>query len=471
MPMDSGIAAPFPPEARGTPLRREVWAWSALAIASLGVSGVFALLLAVSRIPGVESVFPWPLGFFHKGLVIHVVFSFVVWFLAAFGAMLTLATGAVSGGVSRLNGLGSIATGAVALSGPMLFIPALLDRGEATLNNYVPVIIDPLYYAGLIVLGVGLAAASLRFLLSLRGSRGPHAPEIAAMACAAIIYLVSLVCFGLAALLLWGQVPSHAFNEELFWGGGHVLQILNTLLLVIAWIVLARIAAPSDARSRTLLLVSSAVLVATALIGPWFYAIYPPFSADQTEMFSDLQYALGPPTVLVALALLFNPGLRGAWSTPPMRCIAVSILVFAVGGVFGLFVDGADTRTPAHYHGVIAGVTLAFMGLFLDILLPVLDRPVAAGKLRAAAVYCFGFGQLVACVGLFVAGGYGAPRKTAGSDQGLEDWGAIVGMGMNGAGGLVAVVGGVLFIWIVAAALIGNPTRERDPVAGASRPL
>ena len=45
---------------------------------ALGVAGAFALLLAISRVPGVETVFPWPLGFFHKGLVIHVVFSFVV---------------------------------------------------------------------------------------------------------------------------------------------------------------------------------------------------------------------------------------------------------------------------------------------------------------------------------------------------------------------------------------------------------
>ena len=30
-----------------------------------------------------------------------------------------------------------------------------------------------------------------------------------------------------------------------------------------------------------------------------------------------------------------------------------------VGAFLGLFVDGADTRTPAHYHGVIAAIMLA----------------------------------------------------------------------------------------------------------------
>ena len=72
--------------------RRELWAWSALAILSLGVAGVFALLLALSRTPGIQDAVPWPLDFFRKGLVIHVVFAFIIWFLAMFGAIMHLAT-------------------------------------------------------------------------------------------------------------------------------------------------------------------------------------------------------------------------------------------------------------------------------------------------------------------------------------------------------------------------------------------
>src|SRR5512144_1481955 len=72
-------------------VRREVAAWCALAIAALGIAGAFALLLAMSRVPGIATVMPWPVGFFGKGLVIHVVFSFVVWFLAAFAVLATAA--------------------------------------------------------------------------------------------------------------------------------------------------------------------------------------------------------------------------------------------------------------------------------------------------------------------------------------------------------------------------------------------
>ena len=128
----------------GSALRGELRGWCGIAVGSLAIAGVFAFLLALSRIPGIESFFSWPLGFFHKGLVIHVVFSFVIWFLAVFGGLLVVATHAVAGPSPRLSGLGRAAMLAMSAALPLLFVPALLDRGEATLNTYVPPIIDPI---------------------------------------------------------------------------------------------------------------------------------------------------------------------------------------------------------------------------------------------------------------------------------------------------------------------------------------
>ncbi|MBT4219266.1 MAG: hypothetical protein HOE26_04770, partial [Rhodospirillaceae bacterium] len=75
----------------------ELRGWAGLAMLSLAIAGVFALLLALSRVPGIQDIFPWPLDFFQKGLVIHVVFSFAVWFLAVMGALLHLATARLAG--------------------------------------------------------------------------------------------------------------------------------------------------------------------------------------------------------------------------------------------------------------------------------------------------------------------------------------------------------------------------------------
>ncbi len=436
--------------------RRELWAWSAVAIGALAIAGVFAALLAISRIPGVETIFPWPLEFFRKGLVIHVIFSFVVWFLAVFGALLQLAAGQSAQREIRHAWLGKLAVMGMAAAFPLLFIPALMDRGEPTLNNYIPVIIDPLYYAGLAVMAVSMTLAVTRLFLN-RPTLSASTPLAAPMAGAGVIFLVALVCFGLAFGELAGQSPSYTFNEELFWGGGHILQFLNTLLMLVGWSILATSASGRPVPGRAVMLTATALLVLSAFAGPLFYGVYEPFSAAQTDAFTNLQYALAVPPVLVAVGALAWIRRPLPWAKPAFLCLVASMAVFGAGGILGLFVDGADTRTPAHYHGVIAGVSLVFMGLFYEVFLPVLGRPLARGKTIYAQIWLFAGGQFAACIGLFLAGGFGAPRKTAGDAQGLEGIGAIAGMTLNGVGALFAVIGGILFIWLVAKALLRTP--------------
>ena len=48
--------------------------------------------------------------------------------------------------------------------------------------------------------------------------------------------------------------------------------------------------------------------------------------------------------------------------------------------------------------------------------------------------------------GLAWSGGYGVQRKTAGVAQGLEGVGQTAGMGLMGLGGLISVLGGLLFL-------------------------
>ena len=54
-------------------------------------------------------------------------------------------------------------------------------------------------------------------------------------------------------------------------------------------------------------------------------------------------------------------------------------------------------------------------------------------------------------IGLVWSGGYGVQRKVAGSEQVLRSTEEVLGMGLMGLGGLIAIVGGVMFVVIVAA--------------------
>ena len=68
-------------------------------------------------------------------------------------------------------------------------------------------------------------------------------------------------------------------------------------------------------------------------------------------------------------------------------------------------------------------------------------------------------GQVLHSLGLFIAGGYGAQRKTVGDAEILETLGAQVGLYGMGIGAVIAVAGGVMFIWITGRALL----RRVDP--------
>jgi hypothetical protein len=59
-------------------------------------------------------------------------------------------------------------------------------------------------------------------------------------------------------------------------------------------------------------------------------------------------------------------------------------------------------------------------------------------------------------LGLVWSGGYGVQRKVAGSEQVLRSASEVAGMGLMGLGGAVAIVGGLLFVVVVARALRGR---------------
>jgi len=109
-------------------------------------------------------------------------------------------------------------------------------------------------------------------------------------------------------------------------------------------------------------------------------------------------------------------------------------------------------RIPAHYHGCIVGVTLALMGLVYH-LLPALGYAAPKGRLAVAQPWVYGLGQLMHIVGLVWSGGYGVQRKVAGAEQVLRSNAEIAGMGLMGFGGLVAIIGGVLFIVVTVRAM------------------
>ena len=82
-------------------------------------------------------------------------------------------------------------------------------------------------------------------------------------------------------------------------------------------------------------------------------------------------------------------------------------------------------------------------------LLPRLGYSAPRGRLAVWQPYVYGAGQLLHIVGLVWSGGYGVQRKVAGSEQVLRSTAEVAGMGLMGLGGLLAIIGGLLFVVVV----------------------
>ena len=74
-------------------------------------------------------------------------------------------------------------------------------------------------------------------------------------------------------------------------------------------------------------------------------------------------------------------------------------------------------------------------------------------RLAAIQPVVYAVGQLLHVGGLAVSGAMGIQRKTAGAAQGLDSLGAKAAMGVMGLGGLLAVIGGILFVVAVIVAV------------------
>jgi heme/copper-type cytochrome/quinol oxidase subunit 1 len=87
------------------------------------------------------------------------------------------------------------------------------------------------------------------------------------------------------------------------------------------------------------------------------------------------------------------------------------------------------------------------------LLLPQFGFARPSPRLATLQPYLYGGGQLLHIAGLVWSGGYGVQRKVAGGEQVLRSAQEVAGMGLMGLGGLIAIVGGMLFVFIVLQAI------------------
>ena len=84
------------------------------------------------------------------------------------------------------------------------------------------------------------------------------------MALGGFVYALALICFAVATTLL-AESGELASREELFWGGGHVLQFVYASLMVTNWSILARMSLGEEAVDGRVFLSSLALIALIAI--------------------------------------------------------------------------------------------------------------------------------------------------------------------------------------------------------------
>jgi cytochrome c oxidase subunit 1 len=415
---------------------------------------VYSILLVVSRTPGLSGLFPVE-NFFRVALVVHVDLSVLVWFVAIAGVFWSINS------TLRSTAAGWAAFALVASGTVLLAAAPFAQRAEPVMANYVPVLDGGVFLAGLAAIAAGVALLVLRGMVAVPrvGTRLDGAAALRfGLNSSVVATAIALGAFAWSWLDVPRGLEGKAYYELLFWGGGHVLQFTWTLLMMVCWLWLASaIRAPVPLTPRVAVLLFAVALVSVFLT-PVIYLAYAVPSVEHYRLLTWLMRFGGGlamlPMTLAILVALANARAVDATQRPLRAALASSLALFAAGGLIGFTIEGSNVRIPAHYHGSIVGITLAFMGIVYH-LLPRLGYRAPAGRLATWQPYVYGAGQLMHVAGLLWSGGYGVQRKVAGSEQVLRTTGEVIGMGFMGVGGLIAIVGGVLFLVVAFRSMIG----------------
>lgn len=417
--------------------------WLKLGVFSLIAAGLFSLLLVLSRTPGAQDIIPW-IDFFHTALVVHVNLSVLIWFMSFSCLFWSIYAG------PRLLILDKVALYLCIAGTGLLVVSPFLGADKPLLNNYIPVLQHPLFFWSIGLFSLGVLIQCVRVLTIWPGKVNDItkiAPYIAA-----IFTMVSII----SLFISWLNVPSDQdsliYYEYLFWGSGHVLQFSHTVLLLFSWAILIHYVGGNISITE-----KTTKWLFMILLLPLFYVIHIYVARDVFDPIHITEF-----TLLMKYGGLFSVplGLVIGWgfltskldkndeNKAAKAALLTSIILFATGGVIGFLIHGVNVVIPAHYHGSIVGVTLAFMGVAYY-LLPKFGYKKPVWKMAHSQPYVYAGGQLMHVLGLAWSGGYGVQRKTAGSAQGLDSLPEVIGMGMMGLGGLISIIGGIMFLIVM----------------------
>ncbi len=480
-----------------------------VSIVFLAVGGLFGLLVALTRWPGVHLL---PADWFYLALTAHGLDVLLVWIIFFEIAVMYFASAVLLN--SRL------ATPRWAWAGFVLMIIGAATTNVAVLQgnssvmftSYVPMMAEPHFYLGLILFAVGALIGCFVFFGTLVVAKDEKTykgsiPLVTFGAMVAAIIAVFTIASGAIVLIptfLWslgliGNIDSLMYRT-IWWAMGHSSQQINVAAHVSIWYMVAAVvlgARPlSEKVSRGAFLLyilflqlASAhhLLADPGLSSEW--KIFNTSYAMYLAVLGSMIHGMTVPGSIEAAqrARGFTSGLFGwlrnaPWGNPAFSAMFISLVTFGfLGGISGVVMGVEQINliihntiyVPGHFHAtVVLGTTLAFMAATYLLIPLIFQRQLIMKKVAMWQPYLFGIGVTGISVFMMGAGTLGVPRRhwdISGADSMFKfdfPGAAYLMMGLNGMFAILATLGGIMFVVVVVGSLLFGKRTGDKPLEG-----
>ena len=454
--------------------------WLKNGIWALALAGFYSIVLVILRTPQLSQIIS-DKSVFKSSLVIHVNLSVLAW-------LLSITCIIWSYGSRRLyfsNIFSKLALAGIAL----MTISPLIGQSNPIMNNYVPILENVWFIIGLSLFGSSILYFSILVFInsfhdfSLKEEKYTAQILPVVKLTSSLMYIMVWGCFALSykevmALSNVFPIEIDYYYELLFWSGGHLLQFIYTQIVMFVWLILAEL---WIGKRLIYYEVYSSLFIINFILSLFVFYGHLAYQMPEYEFTvfftKHMQYCGGiAPTLLMAVLIIdiFKfTRIKNHLSFVAIAFMA-SILVFFAGGLIGVLISGINLSIPAHYHGSIVGISIGFLGFayifcFRDSGFAIPDQTLSKKLFTFSlslkqpiygsnSLSCYSkwpniqliiitFGQLLHIAGLALAGGYGILRKNPDGEIALA---AKFYMGMLGGGGLIAIIGGLMFVYICA---------------------
>ena len=482
-----------------------------LAIVALLVGGLSAIVVVLTRWPAVHLL---PADKFYQWLTFHGVNMLIFWIIFFEIAVLYFC----SSTLLRCR----IATPRIAwLAFALMVIGAVVNNmavlgGQASvmMTSYVPMPADPNFYLGLILFAVGALIACFVFMGTLVVAKAEKTYEGsiplvtfgALTACIIAIYTIAMGAVILVPTYMWSMgwigTIDPAMYRLIWWAFGHSSQQVNVAAHVSVWYAIAAIvfgARPMSekvSRASFLLYIFFLQLAAAhhALVDPGLSSTWKIFNTSYAMYLAVLASMVHGLTVPGSIEVAqrakgYTKGLfewlrKAPWGNPVFSGMFISLVGFGfLGGISGVVMGTEQINiiihntiyVPGHFHAVVViGTTLAFMALTYFLIPVLFRRQIFLPGLAKWQPYIFGISMMVFTLVMMGAGTLGVERRhwdMAFTDAALGfDYpaSAYTLMGLVGISGMLAIVGGGIFVLITVVSVFFGKRVESESAYGTT---